>query len=52
MTAIPAPSPSVWAFTPENDLIFASHDQNNEQVAPEDWVMKRGLSQMQVALTL
>ena len=51
MTAIPAPSPSVWAFAPENNLIFASHEANEELITPEDWVTKRGLSQMRVALT-
>jgi len=52
ITAIPAPNPSVWAFSPENDLIFAPRDRTDERVAPENWVTKRGLSQMQVALTL
>jgi len=52
MTAIPAPSPSVWAFSAENDLIFASQYENEERVTPEDWVVKKGLAQMEVALAL
>ncbi|KIM90417.1 hypothetical protein PILCRDRAFT_766254 [Piloderma croceum F 1598] len=51
MTATPAPSPSVWAFHPENNLVFASQDRYDERVAPDDWV-KRGLPQMRAALTL
>jgi len=50
ITAIPDPSPSIWAFSPENNLIFAPDQQNGERVAPEDWVTKRGLPRIQAAL--
>jgi hypothetical protein len=50
ITAIPYPSPSIWAFSPENNLIFAADRQHGERVAPDDWVAKRGLPRIQAAL--
>ncbi|KAF7980066.1 hypothetical protein HWV62_39850 [Athelia sp. TMB] len=49
VTAMPAPNISIWAFTPENDLIFASQRENNAHVRPEDWI-KQGPSKMLEAL--
>jgi len=52
ITATPDPSPSIWAFSPENDLIFAYDRQNEERVTPDEWVMNRGLPQLQTALAI
>ncbi|EPQ51232.1 UPF0187-domain-containing protein [Gloeophyllum trabeum ATCC 11539] len=51
ITATPAPDPAHWAFSPQNNLVFAlSHRWDQEErVAPEEW-LKRGLSSMRVAL--
>jgi predicted membrane chloride channel (bestrophin family) len=50
LTAFPAPSPTVWAFSSENDLCFASNNHlDSERVSPEDWV-KRGMPEMRAAL--
>ena len=49
VTAVPAPNIAIWAFTPENDLIFASQRENNAHVRPEDWI-KQGPSKMIEAL--
>ncbi|KAG2098703.1 Bestrophin, RFP-TM, chloride channel-domain-containing protein [Suillus discolor] len=46
--AMPPPDPSVWAFSEENDLLFASLD-TEERVSPSEWV-QRGISKMQNAL--
>jgi ion channel-forming bestrophin family protein len=48
LTASPAPSPASWAFSPENDLIFAV-DRKGEKVTPQEW-MTRGLPRIHVAL--
>lgn len=48
--AMPTPDPSVWAFSSENDLLFASSD-TEERVSPLDWV-QRGIPKMRDALKL
>ncbi|OJA20693.1 hypothetical protein AZE42_06036 [Rhizopogon vesiculosus] len=48
--AMPTPDPGVWAFSSENDLLFASSDQD-ERVPPSEW-MRRGVSGMRESLTL
>ncbi|EGO19799.1 hypothetical protein SERLADRAFT_453125 [Serpula lacrymans var. lacrymans S7.9] len=50
ITALPAPDPAVWAFSPENDLLFASRNEE-QKVSPVEW-LQRGLPQMQAALSL
>ena len=47
---VPHLSPSVWAFSPKNDMIFASDPRRGERVVPNDWVAKRGLPQIHMAL--
>ncbi|KAG2357641.1 hypothetical protein BDR07DRAFT_1453030 [Suillus spraguei] len=42
------PDPSVWAFSEENDLFFASSDAE-ERVSPSEWV-QRGIPKMRDAL--
>lgn len=48
--AIPTPDPTVWAFSSENDLLFASSD-TEERVSPSEWV-QRGIPKMRDALKL
>ncbi|KAG1835830.1 Bestrophin, RFP-TM, chloride channel-domain-containing protein [Suillus subalutaceus] len=48
--AIPTPDPGVWAFSEENDLLFASSDAE-ERVPPSEWV-QRGIPKMRDALKL
>lgn len=48
--AMPTPDPGVWAFSEENDLLFASLD-TDERVSPSEWV-QRGVPKMRVALRL
>jgi hypothetical protein len=50
LVTVPHPSPSIWAFSPKNDMIFASDPRSGERVVPNDWVVKRGLSQVHMAL--
>lgn len=45
---MPAPDPSVWAFSEENDLLFASSD-TEERVSPSEWV-QRGVPKIRNAL--
>ena len=45
LTATPTPSPAVWAFSAENDLVFAG-DHRDERVSPATW-MSRGLPRIQ-----
>ncbi|KZP07968.1 UPF0187-domain-containing protein [Athelia psychrophila] len=49
VTAVPAPNIAIWAFTPLNDLIFASQRENKDHVTPAEWV-KQGSSKMVEAL--
>lgn len=49
VTAVPAPNISIWAFTPENDLLFAAQRENNRHVPPEEWI-KQGPAKMIEAL--
>lgn len=46
--AIHIPDPSVWAFSEENDLFFASSDAE-ERVSPSEWV-QQGIPKMRDAL--
>jgi predicted membrane chloride channel (bestrophin family) len=48
ITSTPPPDPSVWAFSPENNLIFAANEKQ-ERVPPEEWV-RRGYPRMQAAM--
>ncbi|KAG2130681.1 Bestrophin, RFP-TM, chloride channel-domain-containing protein [Suillus clintonianus] len=48
--AMPTPDPSVWAFSSENNLLFASSDKD-ERVPPSEW-MRRGIPKMRDALTV
>ncbi|KAH7890240.1 Bestrophin, RFP-TM, chloride channel-domain-containing protein [Phlebopus sp. FC_14] len=50
ITTTPTPDPGVWAFSSENDLLFASRNED-ERVAPIEWV-RRGIPKMQEALAL
>jgi hypothetical protein len=38
----------VWAFSPDNNLIFAANEKQ-ERVPPEEWV-RRGYARMQAAM--
>ena len=49
ITGLPAPDPSEWAFSPDNDFVLAVHEGENERTAPNEWV-RRGPLQMQTAL--
>jgi len=48
ITSTAPPDPSVWAFAPENNLIFAANDKQ-ERVPPEEWV-RRGYARMQATM--
>jgi putative membrane protein len=48
ITSTAPPDPSVWAFAPENNLIFAANEKQ-ERVPPEEWV-RRGYGRMQAAM--
>ncbi|KIJ64004.1 hypothetical protein HYDPIDRAFT_175742 [Hydnomerulius pinastri MD-312] len=50
ITTTPTPDPSVWAFSSENDLLFASRN-DDERIPPTEWV-HRGVPKMQDALAL
>ncbi|KAG1734207.1 Bestrophin, RFP-TM, chloride channel-domain-containing protein [Suillus paluster] len=47
--AMPTPDPAVWAFSSENDLLFANSEKD-ERVPPSEWV-GRGIPKMRDALT-
>ena len=47
LTALPVPDPSVWAFSPVNDMLMGS--KAGERVSPDEW-LQRGLSRIQGAL--
>jgi len=51
ITSAPPPDPLIWAFTPENNLLFnqISDSSGVERVAPDEWV-KRGHVAMQYTL--
>ena len=51
LTSLPPPDPTVWAFSGDNDMLFAmrSSDGNQEQVTPEEWI-RRGHTSIQNAL--
>lgn len=52
LTGIPAPNPSIWAFSSENDMVFAGlndHNATPERVSPDQW-LERGAAQMQAAM--
>jgi putative membrane protein len=50
ITASAAPNPIYWAFSPENDLVFARRPEDEEQkVTPDEWLSK-GLEKIQQAL--
>lgn len=50
LTGTPAPNPTHWAFSPENDLVFAvGRLQEEERVTPTEW-LSRGYPSIQVAL--
>ncbi|KAH7907058.1 Bestrophin, RFP-TM, chloride channel-domain-containing protein [Hygrophoropsis aurantiaca] len=52
ITAMPSPDPGVWAFSSENDFLFASATASDaDRVQPTDWV-RRGVPKMQEALSL
>ncbi|KZT64724.1 UPF0187-domain-containing protein [Daedalea quercina L-15889] len=48
LTAQPVPDPSVWAFSPFNDMIVGY--KGGERVSPDEW-MQRGLPRFQMALS-
>ncbi|KAG0702548.1 Bestrophin, RFP-TM, chloride channel-domain-containing protein [Suillus ampliporus] len=48
--SMPKPDPGVWAFSSENDLLFASSDKD-ERAPPSEWV-RRGIPKMQDALAM
>ncbi|KAH9829833.1 UPF0187-domain-containing protein [Rhodofomes roseus] len=47
LTAQPVPDPSVWAFSPFNDMVVGA--KGGERVSPDEW-MQRGLSRFHMAL--
>jgi putative membrane protein len=47
LTATPAPNPMLWAFSPENDQVFA--DDSGDRVTPKEW-LARGLDTIQTTL--
>lgn len=50
ITSTPAPDPSLWAFSPHNDLLFAVRvDDKVERLTPDQWV-RRGPMRMQEAM--
>jgi ion channel-forming bestrophin family protein len=53
ITSAPAPDPSIWAFSPENNLIFTGGGEqgptNGERVSPDEWI-RRGMGKIQQAL--
>lgn len=49
LTGVPAPNPSIWAFSSDNDLIFAALNDTNTRVTPNQW-LERGAAQMQAAM--
>ena len=51
ITSTAAPDPALWAFSPENNLVFASNIDNDERITPEEW-LERGRPRMQQALTV
>jgi len=51
ITSTAAPDPALWAFSPENNLVFASNIDNDERITPEEW-LERGRLRMQQALTV
>ncbi|KAJ7457185.1 Bestrophin, RFP-TM, chloride channel-domain-containing protein [Mycena galericulata] len=50
ITSASPPDPDYWAFSPENDLLFAVDVDQDERVGPTEWV-SRGSAQMLGALT-
>ena len=48
LTALPMPDPSVWVFSPFNDMLVGA--KGGERVSPDEW-MQRGLSRFQMALS-
>jgi ion channel-forming bestrophin family protein len=52
ITATPAPNPIHWAFSPENDLLFATKPVNEEErISPDEWISK-GLETIQGVLSM
>ncbi|KAJ7769189.1 UPF0187-domain-containing protein [Mycena maculata] len=50
ITSASAPDPDRWAFSPENDLLFAQDVERDERVGPSEWV-ERGTGDMLGALS-
>ncbi|TFK68071.1 UPF0187-domain-containing protein [Pluteus cervinus] len=50
ITSTAAPDPTNWAFSPENNLLFASNAHEDERVSPEEW-LRRGYPEMQRQLS-
>ncbi|KAH9912457.1 UPF0187-domain-containing protein [Fomitopsis serialis] len=48
LTAQPIPDPSIWVFSPYNDMVVGSKE--SERVSPDEW-MQRGLPRFQMALS-
>ncbi|KAJ7595691.1 Bestrophin, RFP-TM, chloride channel-domain-containing protein [Mycena floridula] len=52
ITSTAAPDPARWAFSPENDMLFAAElNSSGERVTPDQW-LQRGYHQMQTALAI
>jgi predicted membrane chloride channel (bestrophin family) len=49
ITSTAPPDPAVWAFSAENNLVFAANPRTDERASPEEWV-QRGYPRMQAAL--
>ncbi|KAH7921513.1 UPF0187-domain-containing protein [Leucogyrophana mollusca] len=50
ITAMPTPDPGTWAFSSDNDMLFASTG-DEERISPTEWV-QRGVPKMQDALSV
>ena len=48
--AMPTPDPGEWAFSSENDLLFAQSPLD-ERIPPSEWV-RRGVPKMRDSLAL
>ncbi|OAX33196.1 hypothetical protein K503DRAFT_786669 [Rhizopogon vinicolor AM-OR11-026] len=48
ITAMPMPDPGEWAFSSQNDFLFANSDQD-ERIQPSEWV-RRGVPKMRDSL--
>ncbi|KAM6494853.1 Bestrophin, RFP-TM, chloride channel domain containing protein [Amanita muscaria] len=49
LASAPPPDPAHWAFSAENDLVFAGDYEKEERIAPQDW-LNRSYAAMLAAL--